>query len=109
MALRVCGDHRAGQEVVEVMLHVPDIVFDDEAEGRRLPIADRAHGRQLVRRNVLHEVRKQRVVVKPEGDKKVPRKILIAVYSYPFVLSIAKSPIPAFKGRSDKANMIVGG
>ena len=107
--LRISSDRLTRQNVVEVMLHVPDIIFDDEAEGSGFAVADCAHGGKFVGRNVLHEARKQRVVLKPESDKKVPRKVLIAVYSHPFLLFIARPSIPAFQGRSDKADMVVGG
>ena len=92
-----------------MMLHVPNIIFDDEAEGHRLAIADRAHGGQHARRDVLHEPRKQCVVLIPEIDKKIPWNVLIAVDSYPFHLSIARPPIPGFEGATDEADMVVGG
>ena len=66
---RILGDRVPLEDVIEVVLHVQYVIFDQESERHWLALADDALAPHQVLRQVLDQTRQQQVVVLPEIDQ----------------------------------------
>src|SRR5436190_7786009 len=69
---RILRDLVAAKKLVEVVLHVHDVVFDYESQRYRLIPTDETQYRQSIRPDFPHQPREKRVVFEPEVDDTIP-------------------------------------
>ena len=81
------GDYLACQDVVQVMLHVQNVVLDYEAERHRSASADGARGIEAFSWDTFDNRRQKRVILRPQGNQKLPVRRLITVDCYPGILT----------------------
>ncbi len=102
----VLGNGIPREDVIEVMLQVENVVFDDETKRNDAP-SDHAPIVEMVLRDSFNHVSQKNVIAVPEIDEQGPGKFLIPVGGDPFILGIAGSAILRIDGREYEPDMVI--
>src|SRR2546423_1763007 len=110
----VCPTRRAQanlsrKHLLQMVLEMADVIFDDKAERHRLAAADRAGNVELVGRNAYDDAQQVQVVGLPERDQIAPRGIGVAVALDPGFLLIAGKGVRAVELGANESLVVVGG
>lgn len=98
----------SGKDVIEVMLHVPNVIFDHELQCNFIRTDD-AWVIHVGLRDARDEPCEKQIVVMPEIDEKAPIRIAVPVRFNPLVLRVARSPEFAVDGREGDTHVVIGG
>src|ERR1700744_2824982 len=97
-----------GQYVIEVMLHVKNVVFYHKMQGFHAP-SDDAPVLHVPFGNTCDKVCEKGVVGVPEIHQRTPRHVPVSVSFHPLLLSVAKAAEFAVDGCQREADMVVCG
>src|SRR5690348_3568139 len=105
----ILRDHIAPQKLVDVVLHMQNVVLDHEPQRHRLIPGDQTQYRQSVRTDAPHQPREKRVVFEPEVDDAIPLHPAVAVQTYPIFLRVSGVPNLGLHRAPRESDVIVGG
>lgn len=103
---RIASDLRPSQQMIDVMLHVENIVFYDEPQRLHAP-PDHAAILQMLVRNAVDHTNEQGIVAIPKINQRAPLDVPVSMRLHPFVLRIALSAELAIDRGQDKTQMVV--
>src|SRR5437868_2310701 len=96
-------------ELLQMMLQMPDVIFCDKTERHRLAVANRANHVELIRRNARDDAQQVEVVSLPQGNEVAPAGVAVAVAFDPVLLRVAGKGSRAVELCANEALVIVGG
>src|SRR6185437_16383785 len=88
---RVASHFSAPQQMIQMMLCVEHIIFNQEAQSDRPSTADKTQSAEFAVRYARNHAGEKSVVLDPEPDNRGPFHLLVAVNRHPVVLCVCRS------------------